>query len=227
MNEITNYNPSQYHINQTFSIFVTLDGTKLRLQRPKNAVPRRGMHDEKLNTAVFIHQRHFELKGSRVLLQPPELIRKRMWSKKYPVCLALAEKGTKTVPDALVDSSDIAETESGFQVVSEEACDSSVLYLFARTSREKEEWYRRFQAATEGKPLPNAVLEMRRAIDLLRLSHPKRLSSDGAVLQRNNSTESQLSAASDAPDVEAEVCLHLCVADFDCNLHFVLECLIK
>ena len=211
MNEITSYNPNDYHINHTYSVFITLEGSKLRLQRPKTPVPKRAMHDENLGVAHFIHQRHFELKGSRVFLQPPGLVKKRVWSKKYPICLALAEAGTKikNEGESSVDAppaEDSVKSDMGFELISEEKCDSSVLFLFARTGREKEEWYRRFVAATQGKPLPNAVLEMRRAIERHRQSHHRRANSDGMTRQRHNSTDSQSSTASDpAENGAAEV----------------------
>ena len=214
MNEITNYNPDDYHINHTYSVFITLEGTKLRLQRPKNPVPRRAMHDENITTAHFIHQRHFELKGSRVFLQPPGLVKKRVWSKKYPICLALAETGTKikNIGDSSVDAVSCGEgsrNDLGFELISEEKCESSVLFLFARTGKEKEEWYRRFQSATQGKPLGNAVLDMRRAIERQRQKQQhRRVNSDGSTRQRHNSTDSQSSTTSDpAENTAAEVCI--------------------
>lgn len=217
MNEIVNYNPNDYHINHTYSVFVTLEGTKLRLQRPKNPVPRRAMYDENITTANFIHQRHFELKGSRVFLQPPGLVKKRVWSKKYPICLALAEMGTKirNVGDSSVDLpiGDGTKTDMGFELITEEKCDSSVLFLFARTGREKEEWYRRFTAAVQGKPLGNAVLDMRRAIERQRQKQHRRVNSDGTTRQQHNSTDSQSSTGSDSVEntaTEVCTCLQMC-----------------
>lgn len=213
MNEITNYNPDDYHINHTYSVLVTLEGTTLRLQRPKVPVPRRAMYDEMITTAHFVHQRHFELKGSRVFLLPPGLIKKRVWSKKYPLCIALAETGTKSKhpSESSVDSGEsvkLAKQEMGFEFITEEKCDSSVLYLFARTCREKEEWYLRFNSACQGRPLPNAVLEMRRMIERQRQKHVQRGSSDGSTRQRHNSSDSQSSVTSDSGEkAEAEVCI--------------------
>ncbi|KAK7113322.1 testis-expressed protein 2-like [Littorina saxatilis] len=210
MNEITNYNPDDYHINHTYSVLVTLEGTTLRLQRPKVPVPRRAMYDEMITTAHFVHQRHFELKGSRVFLLPPGLIKKRVWSKKYPLCIALAETGTKSKhpSESSVDSGEsvkLAKQEMGFEFITEEKCDSSVLYLFARTCREKEEWYLRFNSACQGRPLPNAVLEMRRMIERQRQKHVQRGSSDGSTRQRHNSSDSQSSVTSDSGEkAEAE-----------------------
>lgn len=201
MNEIMDYNPNDYHINNTHCVFVTLEGTRLRLQRPKNPIPKRAMHDESLPVAHFIHQRHFELKGSNVFLLPPGLIKKRIWSKKYPICVALAEKGTKSKsnkdslsassvtldrPNNIRQSCDVS-SDMGFEILFEEKCDTSILYLFTRTGREKEEWYNRFKAATQGKPLNNPLLEMRRAID-----RSRQQLKDGIGHRRHNSLDSSV-----------------------------------
>ncbi|KAK7507902.1 hypothetical protein BaRGS_00000867 [Batillaria attramentaria] len=210
MNEITHYNPDDYHINHTYSVFVTLEGSRLRLQRPKTPVPRRAMHDENIPIPHFIHQRHFELKGSRVFLMPPGLVKKRVWSKKYPLCLALAEEGTKSRNSSADSASDRAESpplgaknDMGFEIVSEEKCDSSVLFLFARTGREKEEWFRRFEAAVQGKALGNHIMEMRRAIERKQRQQQqhRRMGSDSSGRQRHNSSDSQSSSASEATEL--------------------------
>ena len=45
-------------------------------------------------------------------------------------------------------------SDLGFEVVTEEKCDDmNVLYLFARTGREKEDWFKRLSAAANGEPL--------------------------------------------------------------------------
>ncbi|XP_076451047.1 testis-expressed protein 2-like [Babylonia areolata] len=207
MNEITSYNVEEYHINQTTTVFVTLEGTKLRLQKPKNSVPKRAMHDENISTSQFVEQRSFELKGGRVSLLPPGLVRKRVWSKKYPICIALAEPGTKmkTLGNLSVDlaHSDSSGQGTGLELFPEEKCDTSVLFLFARTGREKEEWFHRFNAATQEKPLANAILEMRQAIERHRQSHPRRASLEGLPLQRRNSEDSQSSTVSDPTESAA------------------------
>lgn len=249
MNELQSYNPDDYHINLTSSVYVTLDASTLRLQRPKTNVPKRAMWDEQPMNPTFIHQRHFDLKGSHVFLEPAGLVRKRLWSKKYPICIALENNGKNkqenkqeisghsqkpfakasgaTDPNkdkklitqgsldeakikSISDSEDNQEkklvvqrsldegklhhpleqqeseesmdldTENatkcdekndqkeaadsrdieGFEVVSKEACDNLTLYFFARTGREKEEWYRRFMAASMGHPWPTRMSDL-------------------------------------------------------------------
>ncbi|XP_064627128.1 testis-expressed protein 2-like isoform X2 [Lineus longissimus] len=173
MNEAAEYDPEDYHINKTHSIYVSLEGTTLRLQRPKTSIPKRGMWDEPLPSPKFIHQRYYDVTGSKIVLLPPELVKKRLWSKKYPVCIYL-KSGNNGKSNVKVDSrhspskthesvspseSFDEDAEKDFEIVSKESCNEVVLYLFARTTREKEEWYRRFEAASRGKPLINYLAE--------------------------------------------------------------------
>ncbi|KAL8579390.1 hypothetical protein ACOMHN_026755 [Nucella lapillus] len=200
MNEVANYNPEEYHISQTMGVLVTLEGTKLRLQKPKKPIPKRAMYDENLTSPLFVEQRNFELKSGRVSLLPPGLIRKRVWSKKYPLCIALAEPGSKRTSSTNVDSDDSGHETGHEAAVPEEKCDASVLFLFARTSREKEEWFHRFHAATQDRPLANAMLVMRRAIERHQQAQERKGSSEGLLLQRHNSADSQSSTSSDAAE---------------------------
>ena len=82
MNELSTsspYDPDTYHIAQTHSLFVRLDQYKLRLSRPKQNIPRRAMWDEQIHKPEFIHQRHYDMRGSKV--------RCDCWSPlKLPVC---------------------------------------------------------------------------------------------------------------------------------------------
>ncbi|XP_067671155.1 testis-expressed protein 2-like [Haliotis asinina] len=204
MNELLEYNPDDYHINQTHSVYISLEGAHLRLQRPKIGVPKRAMWDEAFTPSSFIHQRHFDLQGSRVFLLPPGLVKKRIWSKKYPICVALAQSGTKTAstPPAVSGSpkhttTPISDGELGFEIIDEEKCDSGILYLFARTGREKEDWYKRFVCASMGKPLGNHLLDLKKAI--LSQSKHKRSNSDTSLRhKRQGSTDSVSSTSSQA-----------------------------
>ncbi|CAC5377658.1 unnamed protein product [Mytilus coruscus] len=147
MNEISEYNPDNYHINNTHSVHVTLDGVTLRLRFPKNNIAKRAMWDEEPpKTVEYIHQRIFNLEGSRVFLMPPGLVKKRVWSKKYPICIALKKPGSKV-------NESLPESDQGFEIISEDKCGPSILYLFARTCHEKEEWFKKIDAACKGTPL--------------------------------------------------------------------------
>lgn len=221
MNEVMNYTPDSYSINQTHSIYVHLEGTTLRLRRPKTNIPKRAMWNEPNPTPQFIHQRHFDITGSRVLLLPPELVKKRLWSKKYPICICLARDGKKiNLPQPTSHGYMMAHSNSfpkmnssilpedsgsphGFEMISEQKCDTSLLYLFARTCREKEQWYRRFEAAAKGVPLPNHILEVQRILGKSNARHRRSSSSDSlSKHKRHGSTDSTSSASSPTTDSE-------------------------
>lgn len=230
MNEIISYSPENYHINATHSVFVTLEGTQLRIQRPKKNVPRRAMFNAPppSSTSVhFVHQRIFDMTRVIVTLLPQGLIEKRLWSKKYPILLEVQSAPTspKEKHDLTRQTSDLSElrsihrvVSSGSDVADEAVADTSLspanmallgdapsdrflrvtatanaapstnamaadsppprressdlgsqspgdfclirhsdvserVYLFARTCREKEAWYRRLCAAASGTPL--------------------------------------------------------------------------
>ncbi|XP_041363565.1 testis-expressed protein 2-like [Gigantopelta aegis] len=190
MNELVDYNPDDYHISQTHSVYVRLEGTHLRLQRPKVNVPKRAMWDEVIPHTSFIHQRHFELPGSRVFLLPPGLVKKRIWSKKYPIVIALRDLGTKSsIKDGSASVTPTTDPDSGFELVDQERCDNSIIYLFARTGREKEEWFKCFQAAACNQPLGNHLVDLRNALNSQFLSRSARH-------RRQGSTESQSSTSS-------------------------------
>ena len=214
MNEIMDYVPETYSINHTHSIFVHLEGTTLRLRRPKTNVPKRAMWDEPTISPQFIHQRHFDLKGSKVLLLPPGLVKKRLWSKKYPICIALAYTSQKPIDKKTlsgdaesqsasrgISTSHSANSVNGFEVVQENKCDPDILYLFARTCHEKEIWFRRLSAASKGVPLKNHILEINRILNSSR-RHRRSSSSDSLKHSRQESIDSLSSAGSNSPNVE-------------------------
>ncbi|GAB1607864.1 testis-expressed protein 2-like isoform X1 [Argonauta hians] len=178
MNELFYYDSDNYHINKTNSVYVRLEGVTLRLSTPKTNVPKRAMFDENLSNPTFISQRHYNLNNCRVFLLPAGLVKKRLWSKKYPICVDLstnsAQKsaggnsgGSSGQKKSSSKDSSVCpspSTELGFEIISEEACNPTILYLFARTGREKEEWFKRFQAASLGAPLGNHILDIRNAL---------------------------------------------------------------
>jgi len=139
MNELNHYNAAKFHINDTCSVYVTLESCTLRLQTPKHGIPKRAICDEYIPMAAFVRQRHFNLEGGHVFLLPHGLVSKRLWSKKYPICIA------PHTPDAV-------EADGGQK--------HTVLYLFARTCRDKEEWYRRFVYASRGTPWPTRLSDV-------------------------------------------------------------------
>ena len=205
MNYLSSYSVDDYHISQTQSVYVQLEGTCLRVQRPRMSIAKRAMFDENTASMVFVHQRHYNLKGSQVYMLPVGLCPKRLWSKKYPIVISLAEPATldRRLSQGSVPSPTLATMGSSldWESVSSKPATSDtngtggekteanvsprrestpslksykkdtpeVMYLFARTCRQKEEWFRRFEAASKGQPLPTQLSELLRPRELPQL----------------------------------------------------------
>uniref|UniRef100_A0A287DDG5 Testis expressed 2 n=1 Tax=Ictidomys tridecemlineatus TaxID=43179 RepID=A0A287DDG5_ICTTR len=164
MNEICNYDPETYHATLTHSVFVRLEGGTLRLSKPNKNISRRASYNETKPEVTYISQKIFDLSDSKIYLVPKSLARKRIWNKKYPICIELGRQDdfmSKTHTDKETSeekppaeredpkgSEDIKKpphpqegTKSGQR--------DQILYLFGRTGREKEEWFRRFILASK------------------------------------------------------------------------------
>lgn len=150
MNELSSYDPAEFHINETHSVYVTLESCTLRLQTPKHGIPKRAICDEHIPMAAFVRQRHFDLEGGSVYLLPRGLVSKRLWSKKYPICIT--PRTSYRPADLRHTNIDVVEADGGQK--------QTVLYLFARTCRGKEEWYRRFVYASRGTPWPTRLSDV-------------------------------------------------------------------
>ncbi|KAK6476046.1 testis-expressed protein 2-like isoform X1 [Huso huso] len=158
MNEMYVYDPETYLPSLTHSVFITLEGSTLRLSYPKNNIPRRATFDEHRHDAVFASHRTVELAESKVFLVPPALARKRIWNKKYPICILLTEQEeTKTGSQGEQEAEEQrtqsdtpkrgASPELSARPPTAEAS-PGILYLFGRTGRDKEEWFQHFLAAS-------------------------------------------------------------------------------
>lgn len=85
---------------------------------------------------------------------PQGLARKRLWNKKYPICIELA-KQDDFMSKAEGDRWEAGESWNtrGTGGIQERGSSSSsrdlTLYLFGRTGREKEEWFQRFLSASK------------------------------------------------------------------------------
>ncbi|XP_041672322.1 testis-expressed protein 2 [Cheilinus undulatus] len=154
MNEIHDYDPETYHPAMTHSVFATLEGSRLRLDSPRNNISRRAAYDEKVQEAVFIKSRSFQLAQSQVFLLPSVLARKRVWNPKYPICIQLtggvnpqegeggrSEEGRGEEPGAEPSSPQLSSLKLDHEL-------PTTLYLFGRTGREKEEWFHHFLLAS-------------------------------------------------------------------------------
>ncbi|KAJ7424418.1 Testis-expressed sequence 2 protein [Willisornis vidua] len=171
MNEIYNYDPETYHATLTHSVYVRLEGSTLRLSKPNKNISRRALYNEPKPDVTYVSQKIYELTESKISLVPKSLARKRIWNKKYPICIELAKQedfmakaqaekeNTEEKPLAeKVDSSseEAKKAQDGAKCSGQK---DQVLYLFGRTGREKEEWFQRFLLASrlkaEAKKLPS------------------------------------------------------------------------
>lgn len=86
-------------------------------------------------------------------LVPQSLARKRVWNKKYPIHIELAKQDnfiSKAEADRASEykeNQDIAGSQEGGRVGSDR--ELPTVYLFGRTGREKEEWFRRILLASK------------------------------------------------------------------------------
>lgn len=83
---------------------------------------------------------------SQVSLLPPALAHKRVWNKKYPICLTLAEG--EAVEESVVEEQEEEEKAERHVMVADHQLPVT-LYLFGRTGREKEEWFQHFLSASQ------------------------------------------------------------------------------
>uniref|UniRef100_A0A3Q4AW03 SMP-LTD domain-containing protein n=1 Tax=Mola mola TaxID=94237 RepID=A0A3Q4AW03_MOLML len=158
MNEISSYDPETYHATLTHSLFVRLEGSIIRLSKPNHNIARRAAHNEPKPDVNYISQKIYDLTNSKVFLMPQSLARKRIWNKKYPICIELGKQddfmskaeGDRWDPGESFNSRGRGEKTGGGQ---ERGSSSSsrdlTLYLFGRTGREKEEWFQRFLSASK------------------------------------------------------------------------------
>ncbi|XP_059804256.1 testis-expressed protein 2 isoform X2 [Hypanus sabinus] len=166
MNEIYNYDPETYHATLTHSVYIRLEGSVLRLSKPNKNISRRASFNEARTEVTYISQKIYDLSESKVHLVPKDLARKRVWNKKYPICIELARQDdfmskAQTERENVEEkiSADKVETmleemkkSSGSQDSAKPICQKDqILYLFGRTGREKEEWFRKFILASKSK----------------------------------------------------------------------------
>ncbi|KAG9472047.1 hypothetical protein GDO78_021523 [Eleutherodactylus coqui] len=159
MNEIQSYDPETYHATLTQSVFVRLEGSMLRLSKPNKNVSRRAIYNELKPDVTYVSQKIYDLVDSKVQLVPQSLARKRLWNKKYPICLELARQEdfmSKAQEDKeSVEDKEETPADEGKKNICQQDTNRAtggkdhILYLFGRTGREKEEWFRRFLLASK------------------------------------------------------------------------------
>ncbi|XP_063790999.1 testis-expressed protein 2-like isoform X2 [Pseudophryne corroboree] len=156
MNEMFSYDPETYHPALTHSVFVILEGTTLKRCYPKSNLPRRSIFGEETPEPVaFVSEKTSDLSHAQVFLYPFGLAKKRLWNKKYPICIQLCESEdldlqTLEPGDREIESVEPQrqDTEDSQKITGE--CKAGTLYLFGRTGRDKEEWYQHLVRASRG-----------------------------------------------------------------------------
>ncbi|KAM8836993.1 testis-expressed protein 2 isoform 2-T2 [Spinachia spinachia] len=148
MNEVQDYDPETWHPAVTHSVFAALQGSRLRLDSPRNNIGRRAAYGERPHEAAFVQTRCFQLARSKVFLLPSALARKRMWNPKYPVCIQLAGGSDSRGGEAGGWEESRAEGQAAEEASKHAPDPPTTLFLFGRTGREKEEWFRRFLFAS-------------------------------------------------------------------------------
>ncbi|XP_056608637.1 testis-expressed protein 2 isoform X1 [Triplophysa dalaica] len=158
MNDIHSYDPETYHATHTHSVYVRLEGSILRLSKPNRNIPRRATFNEPKPDVTYVSQKIYDLTNSKIYLVPHGLARKRVWNKKYPICIELdvqddfmakvqedKTEGTEEKTPAVGDKSEGV----GNVVEVKRAHTEPILYLFGRTGRDKEEWFHRMLFASK------------------------------------------------------------------------------
>ncbi|XP_054897198.1 testis-expressed protein 2-like isoform X2 [Poeciliopsis prolifica] len=197
MNEISNYDPETYHATLTQSVFVRLEGSIIRLSKPNHNISRRAGHSESKPDVSFVSQKIYDLRNSKVYLLPLNLAKKRVWNKKYPICIELGRQDDFM---SKIDEADEGKLEDGEtlsaginQEGTSEAQDRRfslskrdlTIFLFGRTGREKEDWFQRFLSASNVrvnmKKVPSVGISTKATISACHSPRSSRISSDEAM----------------------------------------------
>lgn len=139
------YDPNS--ASDTTLVYAELKDNHLILSYPKSDDKKIDIKAVNDNTnVIFTRHDRFKLNGSYVCLTPPTMSPKRIWSKKYPICLVLGESGQAKKEVKEVNNAEATHKKPLEKVQSQSSVDGvHVLYLFAKTGRQKEEWYQHFE----------------------------------------------------------------------------------
>lgn len=142
------YVPDKFDFSsETVPVLASLKGTILTLSHPKSdgtgkKFDPRSVEERKNTTVLFSRHERYDIAGSKVSLLPSTMSMKKVWSRKCPICVIL-EKPSAISED--VTYGNRSNDEDDFEVMHTMKQDSfeevGILYLFARTGREKEEWF--------------------------------------------------------------------------------------
>lgn len=100
-----------------------------------------------MNNKCFFIQYYF---APQVSLLPHGLAHKRLWNRKYPICIILAEGevGEESVIQGQEKEEEEEEEDRAERHMVTTQQLPVTLYLYGRTGREKEEWFQRLDSAS-------------------------------------------------------------------------------
>ncbi|XP_068100269.1 testis-expressed protein 2-like [Hyperolius riggenbachi] len=153
MNEMFSYDPETYHPALTHSVFVMLEGTTLKRCYPKSNLPRRSTFGEEIPEMLFASEETDDITNAQVYLFPYGLAKKRLWNKKYPICIQLHKSEDIALQNPVVacnDGEDIPQQDKEDSEKIHADSKGRTLFLFGRTGRNKEEWYQHLVKAIRG-----------------------------------------------------------------------------
>lgn len=132
------YDPHNYHVARTKSVYFSLEGGTLRVTETRMRVPKRTVWDEPKRKFKFTRKRVYNIAGAKIELLPEGLIRRRYtksrrhkslfnlsisekwshrifvcfvrrrWSKKYPICITM-DRGQLMDNSMLSDWTDLGK----------------------------------------------------------------------------------------------------------------------
>ncbi|KAK0168955.1 hypothetical protein PV327_002711 [Microctonus hyperodae] len=219
LNELPyNYDPDNYHVARTNSVYFKLEGDSLRIMETRTRIPKRAVWNEPQPTAKFTRKRRYSLIGAKVELLPEGLTRRRRWSKKYPICVTFGHEGvlenhaleTHSDDELQIDSekdkivgeedetdddlSASKDTKDIFEDCRDDDEESRFkIYIFGRTDRQKEDWYRRLVLATRSSNKHNSI------------SITKELTSSSSALSLSQISNEIKNSAATSTDTPAEL----------------------
>ncbi|VVC35698.1 Hypothetical protein CINCED_3A022835 [Cinara cedri] len=83
------YRPETYRLSLTVSVYVKLKGSILIMSYPYYKVHKRSLYNETKPKLLFVKECMYKLSRCNITLLPQNLVNKRKWSKKYPICIEL------------------------------------------------------------------------------------------------------------------------------------------
>lgn len=142
------YVPEKFEFSsETMPVFASLKGTKLTLSHPKREGTGKKFDPRSVEEGaniLFSRHEHYDIAGSKVSLLPSTMTMKKVWSRKCPIRIDL-EKSSAVSEDVTYNnkSTDEEEDTEVMHIMKQQDSfdDVGILYLFARTGREKEEWF--------------------------------------------------------------------------------------